>query len=123
MASENEHTNNLFFEMPDKNKNENENDNEKLPIALFQLINAELHDVVLHNEGSESDDETDGPIQFIQNIVENVQRDFEGVVENGERKTFLHVLTKIFATLLLLVRAVTVRRKTLKFTDCWARNL
>ena len=102
MASENEYTNNLFFEMPDKNNNENENeiDNEKLSIALFQLINAELHDMLLNNEGSKSDDETDGPIQFIQNIIENVQRDFEVVVENGERKTFLHVLTKIFATLL-----------------------
>ena len=67
MASENEYTNNLFFEMPDKNNNENENeiDNKKLSIALFQLINAELHDMLLHNEGSKSDDETDGPIQFI----------------------------------------------------------
>ena len=74
MASENEHTNNLFFEMSDKNNNENENDNEKLPIALFQLISAELHDVLLHNEGSESDDETDGPIQLIQNVVENIKR-------------------------------------------------
>ena len=102
MASENEYTNNLFFEMPDKNNNENENeiDNEKLSIALFQLINAELHDMLLNNEGSKSDDETDGPIQFIQNIIENVKRDFEVVVENGERKTFLHVFTKIFATLL-----------------------
>ena len=102
MASESECTNTLFVEMPDENnnENENENDNEKLPIALFQLINAELHDVLLYNESSESDDETDGPIQFIQSIVENVKKYFEGVVENGERKTFLHVLTKIFATLL-----------------------
>ena len=101
MASENEFVNNLFqeIEMPNEDENNNENDNEKLPVALFQLIDAELRDVLLHNEGSESDDEIDGPIQFIQNIVENVPRDFEGVVD-GERKTFLHVLTKIFATLL-----------------------
>ena len=101
MASENEFVNNLFqeIEMPNEDENNNENDNEKLPVALFQLIDAELRDVLLHNEGSESDDETDGPIQFIQNIVENVKRDFEGVVD-GERKTFLRVLTKIFATLL-----------------------
>ena len=36
----------------------------------------------------------------MQNIVENVKDEFEGVVEEGERKTFLHVLTKTFATLL-----------------------
>ena len=101
MASENEFVNNLFqeIEMPNEDENNNENDNEKLPVALFQLIDAELRDVLLHNEDSQSDDETDGPIQFIQNIVENVKRDFEGVVD-GERKTFLRVLTKIFATLL-----------------------
>ena len=76
MASESECTSTLFVEIPDKNNNENENENdkEKLPIALFQLINAELHDVLLHNEGSESDDETDGPIQLIQNVVENIKR-------------------------------------------------
>ena len=51
------------------------------------------------NDGSESDDETDGPIDFIRNIVETVKRDFDGVVEEGERKTFLHIPTKIFATL------------------------
>ena len=101
MATENEYVNNLFkeIEMWNEDENNNENNNDKLPIALFQFINAELCDVVLHNEGSESDDETDGPIQFIQNIVENVKRDFEGVVDE-ERKTFLHVLTKIFAALL-----------------------
>ena len=110
MASENEFVNNLFqeIEMPNEDENNNENDNEKLLVAHFQLIDAELRDVLLHNEGSESDDETDGPIQFIQNIVENVERDFEGVVD-GERKTFLRVLTKIFATL-LSVKAETLRR-------------
>ena len=101
MASENEFVNNLFqeIEMPNEDENNNENDNEKLPVALFQLIDAELRDVLLHNEDSKSDVETDGPMQFILNIVENVKRDFEGVVD-GERKTFLRVLTKIFATLL-----------------------
>ena len=51
-------------------------------------------------KGSESDDETDGPTEFIQNIVNTVKQDFDGVVEEGERKTFLNILTKIFATLL-----------------------
>ena len=69
-------------------------------VALFQEIESELHYVLSQNDGSESDDETDGPTDFIRNIVETVKRDFDGVVEEGERKTFLHILTKIFATLL-----------------------
>ena len=102
MATENEYINNLFQEIEMANENEtfNENNNEKLPVALFQEIESELHYVLSQNDGSESDDETDGPIDFIQNIVETVKRDFDGVVEEGERKTFLHILTKIFATLL-----------------------
>ena len=99
MTTENEYVNNLFqeIEMP----NENENNNEKLPVALFQEIETELSELLfLQNEGSESDDETDGPIQFIKNIVEKVKKDFDGVVVDEEKKTFLSVLTKIFATLL-----------------------
>ena len=69
-------------------------------VALFQEIESELHYVLSQNDGSESDDETDGPIDFIRNIVETVKRDFDGAVEEGERKTFLPILTKIFATLL-----------------------
>ena len=89
----------LFFEKPDNNNN-NEKDTEKFSIDLFQLINVELNDPLLHNYNEELDDETDEPTQFIQNIVENVKRDFDGVVESNERKTFLRILTKIFATLL-----------------------
>ena len=102
MATENEYINNLFqeIEMANENGTFNENNNEKLPVALFQEIESELHYVLSQNDGSESDDETDGPIDFIRNIVETVKRDFDGVVEEGERKTFLHILTKIFATLL-----------------------
>ena len=85
MATENEYVNNLFqeIEMP----NENENNNEKLPVALFQEIETELSELLfLQNEGSESDDETDGPIQFIKNIVEKVKKDFDGVVVDEEKK-------------------------------------
>ena len=77
MAAENEYVNNLFgdIEMP----NENENNNEKLPVVLFQEIETELGELLfLQNEGSESDDETDGPIQFMKNIVEKVKKDFDG---------------------------------------------
>ena len=86
MANENEYVNNLFreIEMP----NENENNNKKLAIALFQEIETELSELLfLQNEGSESDDETDGPIQFIKNIVEKVKKDFDGVVVDEEKKT------------------------------------
>ena len=102
MATENEYINNLFQEIEMANENEtfNENNNEKLPVALFQEIESELHYVLSQNDGSESDDETDGPIDFIRNIVETFKRDFDGAVEEGERKTFLPILTKIFATLL-----------------------
>ena len=102
MATENEYVNNLFqeTEMPNENETFNENNNEKLPVALFQEIETELLDVLLEKDGSESDDETDKPIQLIQNIVETVKKDFDGIVEDGERKTFLNILTKIFETLL-----------------------
>ena len=86
MANENEYVNNLFreIEMP----NENENNNKKLAIALFQEIETELSELLfLQNEASESDDETDGPIQFIKNIVEKVKKDFDGVVVDEEKKT------------------------------------
>ena len=102
MATENEYVNNLFqeTEMPNENETFNENNNEKLPVALFQEIETELLDVFLEKDGSESDDETDEPIQLIQNIVETLKKDFDGIVEDGERKTFLNILTKIFETLL-----------------------
>ena len=102
MATENQYVNNLFqeIEMPNENETFNENNNKKLPVALFQEIETELLDVLLEKDGSESHDETDGPIQFIQNIAETVKRDFDGLVEDGERKTFLNIHTKIFATLL-----------------------
>ena len=99
MATENEYVNNLFqeIEMPNENKTFNENNNEKLLIEIFQEIESELLYVL---DDSEPDDETDGPMQFIQNIVETVKRDFDSVLEDGERKTFLHILTRVFATLL-----------------------
>ena len=99
MATENEYVNNLFqeIEMPNENETFNENNNEKLPIEIFEEIESELRYVL---DDSEWDDEPDGPIQFIQNIVETVKKDFDGVLEDGERKTFLHILTRIFAAFL-----------------------
>ena len=73
MATENEYVNNLFqeIEMP----NENENNNEKLPVALFQEIETELSELLfLQNEGSKSDDETDGPIQFKKTLLKKLKK-------------------------------------------------
>ena len=69
MATENEYVNKLFREI--EKPNENENNNKKLPVALFQEIETELSELLfLQNEGSKSDGETDGSIQFRKNIVE-----------------------------------------------------
>ena len=76
--------------------------NEKLPIELLQELETELLDSLLHKDSNNdlSDDETDGPIDFIRQIVDNVREEFDGVVEEGDRKTFLHLLTKILAVVL-----------------------
>ena len=81
---------------------QNENKNEKLLIELFQELETELLDSLLHKENNNdlSDDETDGPIDFIRQIVDNVREEFDGVVEKGDRKTFLHLLTKILVVVL-----------------------
>ena len=101
MATENICATSLFDEFEVNMSNENENNNQKLPLALFQEIEIELCEMLfLENEDSESGDETDGTIQFIKNIVEKGKKDFDGIVVDEEKKTFLSVLTKIFATLL-----------------------
>ena len=72
-----------------------QNNNEKLPIEYFQEIEVELLDTLVQNDGNDSDDETDGPIDFIRQVVDSVREEFDGVIEEGERKAFLHLLTKI----------------------------
>ena len=60
-------------------------------------------DSLLHkdnNNGEFSDDETGGPIDFIRQIVDRVREEFDEVVEEGERKTFIHLFTKILAVVL-----------------------
>ena len=91
---ENENTQEIKFE---------QDEIEKLPIELFQKLEVELLDSLLHKENNNvdiSDDETDGPVDFIRQIVDNVRREFDELVEDGDRKTFLHLLTKILATVL-----------------------
>ena len=79
----------------------------RLPIALFQEIEAELCDHILHTaEG----DETDGAIDFIKEIVENIKLEIELLFKIKtllpEQKT---VQIKKNGQ---VVRTVTVRRKT-----------
>ena len=101
MASENIEASNLFEDIKFKSESqeiefEDENNNEKLLLVLFQEIETDLLDALVHRDGNE----TDGPISFIKNILENVKKDFENIKFDEERKNFLNALTKIFATLL-----------------------
>ena len=90
--------------------------NEKLPISLFQEIEADLCDRLMHSNDSE-DDQTDGPLEFIQDIVENVKSEFDSFIEKGDRKIFFKILTEIFAILQSL-RADSTEKiiKILKFS-------
>ena len=105
MASENTYTG--LFETEIKNNlfeidmYEQDNNKKKLPIELFKETEVELLNNLLHNESNaDSDDKIDGPIDFIRKIVDSVKEEFDGVVQEGERETFLHILTKILATVL-----------------------
>ena len=83
-----------LFEMETENTNFF---SEKLPIELFQEVEVELLDSLVN---ADSDDETDGPISFIKQAVESVKEEFDTVTEEEDKKTFIHLLTKILATLL-----------------------
>ena len=71
---------------------------EELPISILKEIEVELCNNLLHS--AEPADQTDGPLEFIQNIVDNVRGEFEYFLENGDKRNFLKILTKIFAILL-----------------------
>ena len=88
---------------------------ENLPIYLFQEIEADLRDNLLHSN-SPKNDQTDGAIDFIQGIVDKVKEEFEGLVQDEDRKTFLKILSKIF-TILLSVKADNTEKiiKIVKF--------
>ena len=65
----------------------NNNKKEQLPISLFQEIEADLYDRLMHTSSPE-DQQTDGPLDFIQNIVDNIRAEFEQFVEDGEKNSF-----------------------------------
>ena len=72
---------------------------EKLYVALFGEISAELNDALFNFENEYSDD-TDSTIDFIKKIVGEIKKEFDPAVKNEEKNQFLTILTKIFATLL-----------------------
>lgn len=76
---------------------------EEQTIFLFEEIEAELCDAILHGS-SPKDDETDGAIDFIKNVADTIKSEFEGLIENADQKKFLNILTKIF-TISLSVKA------------------
>ena len=112
-----------LFDIEIENENlfeiELEKNNEKLPIELFHELKVELLDSLLDRENNNelSDDETDGPTDFIRQAVDSVREEFDGVIEEGERKTLLHLLTKILATV-LSVKADSIEKiiKLVKLT-------
>ena len=64
-----------------------EEQDEQLPIALFQEIEAELCDHILHTaEG----DETDGTVDIIKEIIKTIKLEIELLVQNDNQKTFLN---------------------------------
>ena len=62
---------------------ENSNKTEKLPIELLRKIEVELINSLVNTD---SDDETDGPINFIKQIVESVREEFDTVIEEEDKK-------------------------------------
>ena len=73
-------------------------DRNELPVSLLKDIEVELCKRLMHS--AEADDQTDGPLDFIQNIVETVRVEFDSFIEGGDKKLFRQVLSKIFAILL-----------------------
>ena len=76
---------------------------ELLPISILKEIKNELSNRVLDTEEA---DQTDGAINFIKEIVENIKEDTDNFVEDTEKAAFLKVLSKIF-TILLSVKVET----------------
>ena len=76
-------------------------ENSGLSTNLFEEIETELSNLII--DESSPEEETDGAIELIKNIVDNVRSEIEHLVENDDLRKFLHVPTKAF-TLLLNVK-------------------
>ena len=77
--------------------------NENLPVSLLKEIEIEL------SNSGEAADQTDRPLNFIQNIAENIKLEIENFVEDREKAVFLQILSKIFA-ILLSIKADTPKK-------------
>ena len=88
---------------------------ENLPIYLFQEIEADLYNKLLHS-GDPENNQTDGLLEFIQTIVDKIKEEFKGVVQDEDRKTSLKILSEIFM-ILLSVKADNTEKiiKIIKF--------
>ena len=76
---------------------------ENLPVYLIQETEADLCNKILHCDEPEND-QTDGPLEFIETIRNRIKEEFEGFIQDEDKKTFLKILSKIF-TILLSVKA------------------
>ena len=71
--------------------------------SLFQEIEQELSQKLFNNENES--DFTDGPLDFTENLVKNLQAEFDETLgESGNKRLFIRSLTKIF-TILLSIKA------------------
>ena len=77
---------------------ENISDAESLclyPASLFQEIEQELSQKLFNQENG--DNSIDGPLDFIENLVNNLQAEFDETSgESVDRRLFVRSLTKIF---------------------------
>ena len=79
-----------------------------MPISLFEEIEQELS-LKLFNNKNEGNS-IDGPIDFIENLVNILQVEFDGILsENDDKKLLIRSLTKIFA-ILLSVKANSAKK-------------
>ena len=82
MLFETEIDNEIEFEIETK---------ENLSIELFQELEVKLLDSLLHKDNSDgeySDDETDGPTDFIRQIVDESQKNLMKLFKRGKEKHF-----------------------------------
>ena len=57
-------------------------------ISMFQEIEKQLSEVLLEEKGEE--DSTDGDFSFIENLINNIQTEFDEIIgESGEKKNLL----------------------------------
>ena len=69
-----------------------------LLVSLFQEIEQELSLMLFNNKNEV--DSTDGSLDFIENLVNTIQVEFDGILsENNKKKLFIKSLTKIFTIL------------------------